>query len=66
MRYDVYDDEGLAAAIDSVEVERSETRRGKGSRANHLRAMRALERKRELEELRAQLSDFDDYLDEEE
>ena len=65
MRYDAYDDEGLAAAIDSVEVERGETRRPKGSKACHLKAMRALERKRELEELRAQLSDFDDYLDEE-
>ena len=56
------DEEVLARAAEAAEQEKTR-RLSKISkeRISHRQAMRALERKRELEELRRNLSDFEDY-----
>ena len=62
MRTHTPDDEVLARAAEAAEQEKTRriTKVSK-ERMNHRQAMRALERKRELEELRRNLSDFEDY-----
>jgi hypothetical protein len=56
------DDETLADALDIAEADRTLSRKEEQARRrNHWQAMRALERRRELQELREQLSDFEDY-----
>ncbi len=61
------DDEVLARAAEAAEKEKgSRLKKVTSERLNHRQAMRSLERKRELEELRRNLSDFEDYWADEE
>ena len=62
MRTRIVDEEILARAAEAAEQERgSKIRQVSKERLSHRAAMRALERKREIEELRRNLSDFEDY-----
>jgi hypothetical protein len=62
MRTQIVDDEVLARAAEAAEQERGKKLKQVGKeRLSHRAAMRALERKREIEELRRNLSDFEDY-----
>jgi hypothetical protein len=62
MRTQIVDDEVLARAAEAAEQERgSKMKQQSRQRLSHRAAMRALERKREIEELRRNLSDFEDY-----
>ena len=62
MRTQIVDEEVLARAAEAAEQERgSKLKKVSKERLCHRAAMRALERKREIEELRRNLSDFEDY-----
>ena len=62
MRTQIVDEEVLARATEAAEQERgSKLKQVSKERLCHRAAMRALERKREIEELRRNLSDFEDY-----
>ena len=62
MRTQILDDEVLAQAAEAAEQERGhKLKQVSKERLSHRAAMRALERKREIEELRRNLSDFEDY-----
>ncbi len=62
MRTHQLDEEVLAKAIDAANQERSKRTRQTSKRQRcHREAMRALETRREEEELRRNLSDFEDY-----
>ena len=63
MRTQILDDDVLARAAEAAEQEHGEKiKQVSKERLSHRAAMRALERKREIEELRRNLSDFEDYL----
>ncbi len=63
MRTQALDEEILARAAEAAEQERSkQSKKISSARLCHRQAMRMLEQKRELEELRNNLSDFEDYL----
>lgn len=63
MRTQELDEEVLAKAIDAANQERNRRTKKTGDRQRcHRQAMRSLETKREEEELRRNLSDFEDYL----
>ena len=62
MRTQIVDEEVLARAAEAAEQELgSKLKKVSKERLCHRAAMRALERKREIEELRRNLSDFEDY-----
>ena len=62
MRLQVIDEQVLARASEAAEHERRNKQQRDGSKRRcNRQAMRALERKHEIEELRANLSDFEDY-----